>query len=135
MRHSTPASQLAAAPSSVMARVGHRPALSRGAPSIRCADGSSAMLGCPLYLAQFENCCFILLVESADVVVTSPQEPRDVGRSAVAEPNPNELRWGASQKGKSVKIFVLADEQAPVLTCQIPDDRIRRPALPQQSNV
>jgi hypothetical protein len=40
------------------------------------------------------------------------------------------LRRGALQDGKSVKIFILADQQTPVLTRQVPDDRIRRPTLP-----
>jgi hypothetical protein len=32
-----------------------------------------AVLGCPLYSAQFKNCHFVLLVESDDVIVTAPQ--------------------------------------------------------------
>ncbi len=35
--------------------------------------GSIRVLGRPLYSTQFENCRFILLVESDDVVVTAPQ--------------------------------------------------------------
>jgi hypothetical protein len=93
--------------------------------------GSICVLGRPLYSAQFQNCRFVLLVESDDVIVTPPQELRDVVSGAVAEPNPNELRRGTSQDSQSVKVLVLADHQAPVLTRQVPDDRIRRPALPQ----
>jgi hypothetical protein len=88
-----------------------------------------------LYSAQFEDGRFILLVESDDVIVTAPQKPPDVVGGAVAEANPNEFRRRTSQKGKSVKILVLADHQAPVLTRQVPDDGIRRPALPEYSNV
>ena len=79
----------------------------------RPAVGSICVLGRPWYSAQFENCRFILLVESDDVVVMAPPELRDVVGGAVAEPNPNELRRGASQNSEPVKIFVLADYQTP----------------------
>ena len=54
--------------------------------------GCKRVLGRPLYSAQFENCRFVLLVESDDVLVTAPQKLPDVVSGAVAEPNPNELR-------------------------------------------
>ena len=93
------------------------------------------MLGRPLSSTEFEDGRFILLVESDDVVVTAPQQLCDVIGGAVAESDPNELRRSASQESKSVKILVFADHQALMLTCQLPDDRIRRPAVPQYPNV
>ena len=101
----------------------------------RSADGCKRLLGRPLYSTQLENCGFILLIELDDVVVTASQELCDVFCRAVAEPNPNELRRGPPQEGKSMKILVLADYQAAVLTRQVPDGRICRPALTQSSNV
>ena len=89
------------------------------------------MLGRPLYSTQFQNCRFILFDELDDVVVAASQELCNVFCRVVAEPNPNELRRGPSQKGKSMEILVLADHQAAVLARQILDRRIRRPALPQ----
>ena len=101
----------------------------------RSADGCKRLLGPPLYSTQLENCGFSLLIELDDVVVTASQELCDVFCGAVAEPNPNELRRGPSQEGKSMKILVLADHQAAVLTRQVPDGRICRPALTQSANV
>jgi len=65
----------------------------------------------------------------------APQQLCDVVGGAVAQLNPNKLRRRAMQDGKSVKVFVLAADQAPVLTRQVPDRRIRCAALPEQSNV
>jgi hypothetical protein len=83
-------------------------------------------LGRRSYSTKFENCRFILFVELEDVIVTAPQQLRDVVCGAVAEANPNELRRRTAQERKSMEVLVLADHQASVLTRQIPDDRISR---------
>ena len=88
-------------------------------------------MGRQLYSAELEDGRFILFVESDDVVVMAPQKLRDVVGGAVAEANPDELRRGATQDGKPVKVFVLAHDQTPVLTRQVPDGRVSRAALPQ----
>ena len=110
-------------------------ALSRGAHVCALRRRLQRVLGRLLYSTQFEDCRFILLVELDDVAMTAPQEPCDIVGSAIAESNPNELRRSTSQESKSVKILVLADHHAAVLTREIPDDRIRRPAVPKQANV
>ena len=88
-----------------------------------------------LYSAQLEDSRFVLLTESDDVLLTTPQQLRDVVGGAVAQLNPNKLWWGAMQDGQSMKVFVLAHDQASVMTRQVPDGRIRCAPLPQQSNV
>jgi len=94
-----------------------------------------ALLDRLLRSAQLEDSRFVLLTESDDVLVMAPQQLRDVVSRAVAEPNPNELRRRTMQDGKSMKIFVLTDDQASVLTRQVPDCCIPCAAMPQQSNV
>ncbi|MDO8677603.1 MAG: hypothetical protein Q7R30_03440 [Acidobacteriota bacterium] len=69
------------------------------------------------------------------ILVPESKQLSDVGRSTVTQPNPNELRGRATQDGQSVKISVLADYQALALARQLPDGRIGRPSVPEQSDV
>lgn len=63
--------------------------------------------------AQLEDSRFVLLTESDDVVVMAPEKVRDVVGGAVAE---------------SMKVFALADGQAPMRSRQVPDVGIPRRA-------
>jgi len=48
--------------------------------------------------------------------VTAPmaEEPFNIGRGAVAEADPDDLRWGALQQAQALKVLILRHEDEPV---------------------
>lgn len=110
--------------------------MSRGAPaSVHAPTAPSRCWAVGCVSQQLEHSGFILFVESTDVVATPAQKLRDVARTAIAQPEPHEFRRSAPQNSESVKVVVLAHEQAPVRPSQCPDRRIRSATLPENPNM
>jgi hypothetical protein len=55
-----------------------------------------------------------MLDELHDVLLATTEEPFDVGRGAVAEPDPDDLRGRALQHAQTLKILVFRHEDEPV---------------------
>jgi hypothetical protein len=86
-------------------------------------------------LPQLKDRCLALFIESDDVVVTPPQEVRDLASGAIAAANPHELRRRPSNDGEPVEVFVFTHDEAVVRSRKIPNSRIGGAALAKYSNV
>ena len=86
-------------------------------------------------LAEFQDCGFVLGVEVDNVVITTPEQARDICRATVSQPNPDELRWRTSQQRQAVKVDVFADDDATMLTSELANRHVRRSSVAEQSNM
>ena len=56
------------------------------------------------------------------------QQLGDIFGSAIAYSQPDNLWWRSAQNAEPMEVFVLRNEHAPSLLCQLPHRRVRRAA-------
>jgi hypothetical protein len=76
-----------------------------------------------------------LLREFTDVLLVTPEQRRNVLRSAVAETHPDDLRRRTSQDAEAMEILILGHQERIVLARELPHGEIRNAARIQLSNM
>jgi hypothetical protein len=88
-----------------------------------------------MLLSEFQKRDLGLRFESLEIFHVAPQQLNNVGSGAIAQTNPHDLRRCPTEDAQTMKILVLGHQYTTMLSSQSPDDRVRRTALAQYTNV
>src|SRR5436309_13385327 len=79
----------------------------------------------PAESREREECRFLVCHKSCDRLAAHLEEPDDVVRRAITQPNPDHLRWRPEQDTQPVKVLVLGHDDESVIASIGPDCTVR----------